>query len=427
MPESYDVQSYTTVGSVSTIQRVVFDAQGNPQYSYTSTNSSSSGVLRVHQRTYSGSAGTNWRDLEPSLRPVRPCSDDQLLSDSGILHTSVVSLGYGLVAYTSDDVYSIGGLPNDTTLASFPGTSEQAVAKLFAKLRDLKVSLPVMAAEASKTAKHIGDTANRLYRAMRFLKAGNISGMVSTLKASRSPKERYHSRLLRWVRSQPSFRKALKDGTPCFTDLSALWLEYKYAWGPLIQDAYGMMELLAERSLDNDYTKWHRVSTVVKQHKTWSVPTSYYRQNCECTYIYKLGGFARYKTSMPGSAFQAGLTNPLEVAWELVPYSFVADWFINIGDILSAMSTLQALEFRGGYASQLWDQKSSTIVVVPRSSAPYITTHRNLSSPCSHKRRFYSRSIYTPSVPALRFKPDPFSLSHVVSGIALTAQAIKRL
>lgn len=427
MPKSYDMQASTTVGSISTTQHVVFDSQGNPQYSYTSTNSYSSGILRVLQRTYSGSAGSNWRDVEPSLRPVRTCSDDQLISDSGILRTTVTSLGYGLVAYTSEDTYSIGGLPSDTTLASFPNTSEQAVAKLFAKLRDLKVSLPVMAAEASKTAKHLGDTANRLYRAMRFLKAGNIPGMVSTLKASRSPKEKIHSRLLRWVRSQPSFRKALKDGTPCFTDLSALWLEYKYAWGPLIQDTYGLAELLAEHFLDNDKTKWHRISVVVKQHKAWSTPSSYYRQICECDYIYKLGGFARYKTSMPSSAFQAGLTNPLEVAWELVPFSFVADWFVNIGDILSAISTLQGLEFRGGYASQLWDQKSSTIVVTPKSSAPYTTTYRSLSSPCSYGRRFYSRSIYTPSIPALRFKPDPFSLSHILSGVALTAQAIKRL
>ncbi len=41
-------------------------------------------------------------------------------------------------------------------------------------------------------------------------------------------------------------------------------------------------------------------------------------------------------------ASRLGLTNPAAVAWELVPYSFVVDWFVNVGDYLNQFS-----EFHG--------------------------------------------------------------------------------
>lgn len=32
-----------------------------------------------------------------------------------------------------------------------------------------------------------------------------------------------------------------------------------------------------------------------------------------------------------------GLDSPIEAAWELVPFSFIIDWFTNIGDIIGAL------------------------------------------------------------------------------------------
>jgi len=39
-----------------------------------------------------------------------------------------------------------------------------------------------------------------------------------------------------------------------------------------------------------------------------------------------------------------GLTNPEMVMWELLPYSFVADWFIPIGDWMEARALVQGLK-----------------------------------------------------------------------------------
>ena len=40
--------------------------------------------------------------------------------------------------------------------------------------------------------------------------------------------------------------------------------------------------------------------------------------------------------------------NPLLTAWELVPYSFVVDWFIPIGDFLSQFSASHGLQYVSG-------------------------------------------------------------------------------
>lgn len=47
--------------------------------------------------------------------------------------------------------------------------------------------------------------------------------------------------------------------------------------------------------------------------------------------------------------------NPLSIAWELMPYSFVVDWFLNVGGYLRNAETamLYASRFRSGYRTDL--------------------------------------------------------------------------
>jgi hypothetical protein len=42
-------------------------------------------------------------------------------------------------------------------------------------------------------------------------------------------------------------------------------------------------------------------------------------------------------------AQQLGFINPLSVAWELVPFSFVVDWFGNVGQVLASFSDFAGL------------------------------------------------------------------------------------
>jgi hypothetical protein len=45
---------------------------------------------------------------------------------------------------------------------------------------------------------------------------------------------------------------------------------------------------------------------------------------------------------------QLGLANPAAIAWELVPFSFVFDWFVPVGEFLNAVTGTFGLEFHDG-------------------------------------------------------------------------------
>jgi hypothetical protein len=46
---------------------------------------------------------------------------------------------------------------------------------------------------------------------------------------------------------------------------------------------------------------------------------------------------------------QVGFSNPLNTAWELVPFSFVADWFIPVGSYLESLRPPQGVSITDGY------------------------------------------------------------------------------
>lgn len=137
------------------------------------------------------------------------------------------------------------------------------------------------------------------------------------------------------------------------------WLEYQYGWTPLLLDIQAAIEAytdpLAYRPLvftvnsggnsSSDDADWSTYDPRLKGSNgrhfrgnyTSAVKTS-------CRYV------VSDREAMVNQAY--GLfTNPLLTAWEVVPYSFVLDWFLPIGDFLAQASSMQGLEFVGGYTS----------------------------------------------------------------------------
>lgn len=386
---------------------------------------SSSGTRRVQKkwRSFTGSKGLNWRDTDPSLRPVRPLFDESGLVNYGGVQLVTTTLGQGGSRYISNSQQFDRGYL-DYTLINDLNLINDAKQKFLDKVRDLAVSVPVMAAEVGKTTHHLLDTANRVYVALRALKHGDLKKVAASLHSKRHKREAVIRRkILKSRRDYLAGRSSLDSWSK---DFSNLWLEYQYAWKPLISDVQKSAELLAQHHLDGDYLKPKRV--VVNLSRTaskTSYDSGYYRQVAKCDSTLRVGGFVTYRLSVSNLALQTGMTDPLGVAWELIPFSFVADWFTNIGDILSAYTALRSFSFTACWQSQLHVQTTKTdLIRTVDTTWPYITTYSWLQQPSSKIRR-YTRDIYIPSVPALRLKSDPFSLSHSITSLALVCQKIK--
>jgi len=118
------------------------------------------------------------------------------------------------------------------------------------------------------------------------------------------------------------------------------WLELQFGWLPLMHDIYGASELLKMKRFSTPILR----SSVSKRGSfdTSHIPSGSYLVPERSTVTSKLRGKV-YATGEPSLIERLGLTDPLSIGWELVPFSFVADWFLPIGSHIEAMHNRCAL------------------------------------------------------------------------------------
>lgn len=156
------------------------------------------------------------------------------------------------------------------------------------------------------------------------------------------------------------------DWRDAIRDVSNARLAYMYGWKPLASDLYGIVDE-SLRFVINELENYKvRCSDTVEPKF----------KNSEFTFQYygtPLGVGSRdgkYLCEIKVRLRTAGLDldrwaslNPLSVAWELVPYSFVVDWIIDVGSFLRDVETslLYNNSFVNGYVTQcvMFDAKWS--------------------------------------------------------------------
>jgi hypothetical protein len=142
----------------------------------------------------------------------------------------------------------------------------------------------------------------------------------------------------------------------------------------------------------------------------------------------------RIDTGALNTANIFGLTNPLTVAWELVPFSFVADWFLPIGQALQDLTATSDLVWAGGFINRKYVLDIQT-TYAPGSPwypsgvtgvGPWWTAESG-SMKFSQSQFVFSRvgmsGFPGPQFP--KFK-NPLSPSHATSAIALLSSLFRR-
>lgn len=266
-------------------------------------------------------------------------------------------------------------------------------------LRQKKVDLGVAFGERKQTAQLVGDTTKRIARSVQKLRRGKIRDAMSELGL------------------------ASKKGQPRGSNWTQNWLELQYAWKPLLSDVYGACDALSKRP-KRDWTVTARASrsSVKAASKNWTGPDCGVGSARAST-----SAFVRIDAQPDNEALislsSVGVTNPLLVGWELVPYSFVVDWFLPIG------GWLESLDATLGFSSMY----TSTSVLTRAEWHGNGANGGNSSN--VYKNSYYegkrvvllTRSAQA-GVPIPRFPSikDPRSLGHMANGLALLAQAFGR-
>jgi len=120
---------------------------------------------------------------------------------------------------------------------------------------------------------------------------------------------------------------------------------------------------------------------------------------------------------------KSGLTNPLALAWEVIPYSFVCDWWINVGDVLASLDNLTLID-------NIWVLDSTSVKTVEEwTTNGYQNgagTDFALSGSMMKVTRTDTReAVKTISrINSLQYKPST-SWEHIANGIALLQKAKK--
>lgn len=167
-----------------------------------------------------------------------------------------------------------------------------------------------------------------------------------------------------YLRSTYRGRKAVKS-------LSDLWLQYAFGWTPLFSDVAAGVKILAQpRSERRLIRAWGESRSVFDQlaPNPLTLGTlnalecdTYYRntnvssaQQVACVDLTLVGQPSNdAHAEFQNTAERWGLTARqfIPAAWELIPYSFLVDYYVNIGDIIdSAFADRRAI--RWGYQTQ---------------------------------------------------------------------------
>lgn len=189
--------------------------------------------------------------------------------------------------------------------------------KLLLKIKNQKVSLGVMMAE---------------YREAASLIANACGFLVGLARCLGNPKGRGCGMLLEII-SQKNYIR----------DIPNSWLMYRYGIQPLISDVLRAVDLL--KSADNfaPITRArvsHRVALEdpSRGDSPFHIPTGGISVK-EFHRIHHIG-YVEWDDSMFQTWRQTGISNPLEIFYELIPFSFVVDWVFNIGNAISALDAL---------------------------------------------------------------------------------------
>lgn len=121
------------------------------------------------------------------------------------------------------------------------------------------------------------------------------------------------------------------------------YLEFHFGWSPLVNDIGSAVNVLqggvppSRVSGRGKATARYRTSQDIPPKKGWDWTDSDYKTECKIV--------ADIAVDDPNLwlANQLGYVNPATVAWELVPFSFVVDWFVNVSDFLSGYTDMLGL------------------------------------------------------------------------------------
>jgi hypothetical protein len=254
--------------------------------------------------------------------------------------------------------YSMGAFYSPNALAS-ANVQNAAVVKALNSISQAKASLGQDLATYLQTVRMFGSKTALLVDSLKALKEGKLAKYI-----------------------YDSASDILKKGDKV---AAQAYLEYVYGWKPLVEDIYGTYLVLKRYASGDEPIIIHgHGSQTQRSNSQKPIQTSTFKTLLNSDETYK-GTCDLYACVDPQYAAlralnQLGLLNPAEILWDITPWSFVVDWVIPIGPVLTAfmapiglnfVSGTQAVRFTRNYSGDYHSYVNSPLPVLTDRSLSY--------------------------------------------------------
>lgn len=181
--------------------------------------------------------------------------------------------------------------------------------------------------------------------------------LLAAFQAVKQKKFKYAAKLLRIEIPRGAKKRSSRQQSA-----TSLWMEYWMGWAPLVGDIAHAIETLTRAPKKPSFTHFSVAvaqtsvvdkSTFVVTNATWK---AYRRRKNVLSKKQFFTAYGDYRVINHNLvlADQLGFTNPALTAWQLIPFSWMFDWFGNVGTILGSLTDFLGVEFvNTGQASRV--------------------------------------------------------------------------
>lgn len=298
------------------------------------------------------------------------------------------------VGHTSNDFHGMSSNVTNTVTRLLSTTH----ADLIDRISDQKVNLAQFFAERQQTYTLLAEAVSRLSNAFRAFRKRDPVNFVRSLFPSTSK------------------------------ELASDILAWKFGVVPLISDIEGMVANLQKFDVSSKRVK---VSSIDVQKR---VPIASLEAEGIRSVVYedyeisvKRGAHLKVTSDALRSFQKLGLTNLATLAWELTPWSFVADWIFSVGNTLSSIEALAGVELVGSWHTvfikrRVYCEYSTTL----SSHSGYVWSSVPATLGWSIDQVWCVRTPVTDlTIAPWVLKPDPLTLNHLLLSVSLLRQQFK--
>jgi len=394
-----------------------------------STASNVAGTRRVLYRSYTGVRTPNFKALARTGQlPVNNYSMFKVVLAKGSYY-HLYQYFHKPTKVLAGTVETANYAPNliwtDLTAGHLTVDENIVISRLQNKITGSTANLAEDAATAMQTIRLFTNNVTRLRFLASLLREGDLNGYAKLLGNARGMKG-----------LKKAWNMANRNGLAGPKLLSELWLEYRYGWLPLIGDIEASLNAYARYVASNPRVLTVTASAsksdlVVTNINNLSVITVGKRAGVKSTHTKtrcRIGLHYHVSNPLKSMFSQLGLTSPISLGWELIPFSFVVDWFLPIGSALNAASAFDGLTFHSGYKSYLTERRSQVDYDLTDSFSDATYDRKEQISGTGtgtsvNLTRTKLTSFPSPKVPQVK---NPLSIIHTANAVALLITTLTR-